>query len=151
MKRRVLAIAAAAALALVAALPAGATHGGDAEPSCADITGGSAAYDPATGMVTGSVTTASASCRGVLYTMWVQYTTDGRTMLRRAVIAGDDDALFGEEGDLVGVFTLHGVQSDTGTVCVSFTSSRGLDVYDAAPDNGCVEVGEGAIGGSPFG
>lgn len=151
MKRTVFAIAAAAALALVAAVPAGATHGGDAEPACADITGGSASYDPATATVTGSVTTAAASCRGVIYTMWVQYTSDGRTMLRRAVIAGDDDALFGEEGDLVGVFTLHGIFSDADVVCVSFTSSRGTEVYDYAPDAGCVEVGPGAPGGSAFG
>ena len=151
MKGRVLAIASAAALALVAALPAGADHGGETEPSCADIIGGSAAYDPATGTVTGSVTTASASCRGVIYTILVQYESDGRTMLRRAVIAGDDDALFGEEGDLVGVFTLHGIFADAEVVCVSFTSGRGMDVHDYAPDTGCVEVGPGAPGGSAFG
>ena len=151
MRGRVLAIAAAAALALAAAVPASGAGAGDAEPACADITTGSAAYDPATATVTGSATTASASCRGVVYTIFVEYVSDGRTMLRRAVIAGDDDALFGEEGDLVGVFTLHGVFADAEVVCVSFTSSRGLDVYDYAPDAGCVPVGPGAPGGSAFG
>jgi hypothetical protein len=141
--KRVLAVLPlAAALALAAASPIGADTDFDASPACADINSGGAFYhvasDPSNS-VTGSVLLNGTSCRGIFYQMWVSYSSGGHRKVRVDVQKGD-----GVNADVH--FEADNVSSDDGTVCVAFTTSRGSNILDRAPNGfsqpatGCVTI-----------
>jgi hypothetical protein len=120
---------------------------GTVQPACADITDGSAFYhvntDPAN-TVQGTIFLAAPSCKDVTYTVTVSYLSGGKTKVKTLSFKGNgvDDFLR---------FTVPNVSSDDGTVCVSFSTSKGSKVYDTAPDSGCVPVAEDSgPAGSPF-
>jgi hypothetical protein len=147
MKRlTLLALLVCGALALTAT-PAVAEEPGTVQPACADITDGSAFYhvqtDP-TNTVTGTIFLAAPSCKDVTYTVTVSYLSGGKTKVKTYSVKGNgvDDFIR---------FTVPNVSSDDGVVCVSFSTSKGNNVYDLAPDSGCVPIAEDSgPAGSPF-
>ncbi len=152
MKRFVLLALSATALALAAALPVGADTVGDASPACADIDSGGAFYhvasDP-TNSVTGSVLLNDTSCRGIFYQMWVSYSSGGHRKIRVDTEKGDGVNPFVR-------FEVDNVSSDDGTVCVAFTTSRGSNLLDRAPNGfsppatGCVTITADDVGSGGF-
>jgi len=158
MKRFVLVVLSATALAFAAALPVGADTVGDAPP-CADILSGGASFNvpPQGGAdVTGSLITAAASCPNVRYTMWVSYWTgDGTTTFKVDKFVGDGSALFEDGTDFVGVFSVQ-VPKKVLSVCIGFTTSQSSTILDKAPDafsppsTGCVSLGQNESGGGSF-
>ena len=145
MKRKILGIGAVVAVALATAAPVSADATGDTSFSCADITTADAAFTAPSddfgnvtgpGEVGGSLNTATASCRGVFYTMIVTYTSGGETIVLTQTVRGSG------ESTLVGPFRFENITSDTDTVCVAFVAHRGpnpeSNVLDRTPDNGCV-------------
>jgi hypothetical protein len=153
MKRLVLVALAVTALALVSALPGGADTVGDASPACADISEGSNAAYNVEGVpnnsVTGILFLSDTSCRGIFYEMWVSYTSGGQQKVRVDINRGDGVNPFVR-------FEIDNVFSDDGTVCVGFTTSRGPNLLDRAPDpfsppaTGCVTVVADSSGGGSF-
>jgi len=161
MKRVVLLAALGIGLGVVAS-PAGA---GSAGTGCiaaggADIVGASVSYDgpgqpPDT--VTGGPRTATASCKDVLFTMTVVgYDASGNSLGTLGVAQSK-----GSELPFVGQLSVSGITAPY--VCVYFTSSRGSNVYDVAPDSMCPTTfdpanqppgvfapGEGSPGGGGF-
>jgi len=142
MKRFVLVGLAAASLALTAALPVSADTVGDASPACADIAEGGASYNvlgEPNNSVTGSVLLNDTSCRGIFHEMWVSYTSGGQSVNRVDIVRGDGANPFVR-------FEVDNVVSDDGTACVGFTTSRGRNLLDAAPNafsppaTGCVTI-----------
>jgi hypothetical protein len=133
MKRVIAGVLGVAALALAMAVSGLAA--GPGPGTCAHIVGGSAAYTDPNGdtpnMVTGGIFTESASCRGVVYTMYVvTYDASGAsTGLLSTSRRGT-----GDPSNFVGPFTVSNVTAPY--VCVYFTSSRGPTVYDTASFNG---------------
>jgi hypothetical protein len=154
MKRFIVVALSITTLALAAALPVGADTVGDASPACADIAleGSNAAYHVASepnNSVTGIVSLNDTSCRGILYEMWVSYTSGGQRTVRVDIERGNGVDAFVR-------FEVDNVFSDDGTVCVGFTTSRGPNLLDRAPDafspptTGCVTVAADVSGGGSF-
>jgi hypothetical protein len=132
MKRVIAGVLAAAALALAAA-----ASGLAAAPTltCANIVGGSAAYTDPNGdtpnMVTGGIFTQTASCRGVVYTMYVvTYDASGA----QSGVLSTSMRGTGDPSNFVGPFTVSNVTAPY--ACVYFTSSRGPTVLDTASYGG---------------
>jgi len=110
-------------------------------PACADIVGGAFTYEE--GIVSGSMTLAAPACRQVSYTLHVIHQESGVT--KTTSLEGTLNPAAPNR-----VFFNGAVADDDGTVCVYATSSIGRHVFDRAPDEGCVEVSEGAPGQSGF-
>ncbi len=126
---RRLTVAALAAGAVALATGVSALAAGPGPGTCANITGGgityldSAADTPNT--VSGGVTTETASCRSVVYTMNV-YTYDASGVPTGVL----SDSVRGTGDTFVGPFAVSDVTSPF--VCVEFTASRGPTTYETA-------------------
>jgi hypothetical protein len=130
----------------------------------ADIIGASVSYDtdlqPTPDTVTGGPRTATASCKDVTFTMFVVgYDTSGNStgILGTARSKGSEFSFVGQ---------LNVLPITAPYVCVYFTSTKGSNVYDIAPDSMCplsfdasdplarptgvFAPGEGAPGGGGF-
>ena len=133
MKRAMTGVLAAAALALATAVSGIAA--GAPSPTCANIVGGSAAYTDPNGdtpnLVTGGIFTETASCRGVVYTMYV--VTYDAAGVQTGVVSTSMRGT-GDPSNFVGPFTVSNVTAPY--ACVYFTSSRGPRVLDTASYGG---------------
>jgi hypothetical protein len=129
MKRALLALLGAAALAL-GAVPAAQAVGNDAKgPACTDIIAGD-------GVTTGSsvqfvFSVAAPSCPQVTYTTYVVDERGDTTPIASSSVSGDGST------DLF--FTIPFTDDDP-TVCVYSTTSIGKHVFDRAPDSNCVSL-----------
>jgi hypothetical protein len=136
MKRLFLALLLATGLSLAVTLTAVADPVGNEEPACGNIISGGAAYfetfEPQN-TAFGSITLAAPSCKDVSYTMYVTYISGGKEKTKSQTIRGDGESDFLR-------FTIPNVSSDTGTVCVYFETTKGNNVIDRAPDEGCRTV-----------
>lgn len=154
MKRIFITLLATIAIALAAvgaatADPVGDTRGG---PACADIVLGQPGYivanEPAN-TVFAIVDYAAATCQKVDYTLVVLYRSGGKWAVRYATMKGDGttELVLVISDVLVDPDPVTGVQS----VCLLTLTSRGLRVYDTAPDRGCTTVvaDESPGGGHP--
>lgn len=152
MKRPLLSLLAASALAISMAGIVSAEEGVDYKFPCADITGGGGMLilDEATGRYdfTFNLTTPNR-CGGMVYTLYV---FDTETICVAARTAGNNSAALatlverGARADSEGlgqvVFGADSLSADTST-WVFATTSKGKATHDVAPDEGegCVEVG----------
>jgi hypothetical protein len=153
MKRLFAALLATMAITLAAAGAATADRVGDTRggPACADIVGGQPGYvvseeiAPGPNAVFAFVDYAAPTCANVDYTLVVLYRSGGRWALKYTTMKGDGTtSLALVITDVVVDPAADGSQS----VCMSTFTSRGLRLYDAAPDRGCSEVAsEGSPGG----
>lgn len=117
----------AAALAVGFTLPALASHGGDAHPECADISGGSGSYDAEAATALVQVTTAERTCGPVILFVFDDAAMTGQPMVLRGTARGDTTT----------EFVIDVSADNDGAVCV-FAVTR----EDRAPNSGCMEVTE---------
>jgi hypothetical protein len=161
MRRLILLAAVALGLGLVATPAiAGNSGTGCITDGGADIVGASVSYNE--GIVGGGPRTLGPSCKDVTFTMTVvAYDSSGVStgVIGEPRTKGSGDAT-GPGPYLAGVLSISGVTAPY--VCVYFTSSKGMNVYDVAPDDKCPSLftpgpttqpgnvfapGEGAPGG----
>ena len=120
--------------ALALATGVSAFAAGPGPGTCANIVGGGVTYfdsgaEDTPNTVTGSVSTETASCRSVVYTMHVHtYDAAGQPT---GVLT---DSLRGTGDTFVGPFAISNVTSPY--ICVEFTARRGPTTYDTAAFNG---------------
>ena len=152
MKRLLLSLLAASALALSMAAVVSAEEGVTYKFPCADVTGGGGTLilDEASGRYDfGFNLTTPERCGGVVYTLYV---FDTEEICVAARTAGNNSAALatlverGASADSEGlgqvVFEADSLSADTST-WVFATTSKGKVTFDVAPDagDGCVEVG----------
>ena len=154
MKRALLSLIAASALALSMAGIAAAEEGVVYKFACADITGGGGQLvdedDPATAPYDfGFNLTTSTKCGGMVYTMYVFDTEEACVAAREANDTSTALATLTEkgadattEGTGQVVFEAADLSLDTST-WVFATTGKGSATFDVAPDigEGCAEVG----------
>jgi hypothetical protein len=117
----------AAAVAVGFTLPALASHGGDAHPECADISGGSGSYDAVAATASVRVITAERTCGPVILFVFDDATMTGQPLVLRGTARGDTTTEF--------VIDVSG--DNDGVVCVVAVTRE-----DRAPNSGCMEVSE---------
>jgi len=125
-----------AALMLLTALVIPAAAKG---PKCADIQSTNstatqdsrAAFDAGTDQAFGVFFLEGTSCTNITYTLFILDNANSASVMASGSVQGTGDADFVE-------ITVNGVTASDGDVCAYVVTSRGKNVFDRGPAEGCV-------------